>query len=305
MVIDPLSDMLSLVNAQSAITAGLIAGGSWALRIRPPRELKFYAVIKGSCFMVYPRASPFRVEMGDVVLCTGVPQIVLASDLTIEPVEATAVLHDAADGYAIVGDVEEVVLLFGHVSLDPIRGRLLLDVLPPIIHVSGESPEAIVVKQMLAQLDAEVRADRVGAGLASKILTQLMFIQLLRAHLAGPNRALLHPGWLRAIADEEIAPALHSMHGDPGRPWQLDDLAKAARMSRTTFVLRFKTAAGVAPLRYLSILRMLLAARALREENTSVSAIALSLGYSSESAFSNAFKRETGLAPKRYRTSIK
>ena len=34
-----------------------------------------------------------------------------------------------------------------------------------------------------------------------------------------------------------------------------------------------------------------------------VSSLALSLGYTSESAFSNAFKRVTGIAPKRYRTS--
>ncbi len=35
-----------------------------------------------------------------------------------------------------------------------------------------------------------------------------------------------------------------------------------------------------------------------------VSALALSLGYTSESAFSNAFKRMTGIAPKRYRVAM-
>lgn len=51
--------------------------------------------------------------------------------------------------------------------------------------------------------------------------------------------------------------------------------------------------------------RMPLAERALRAENVLVSALALSLGYTSESAFSNAFKRTIGMAPKRYRDAAR
>ena len=46
---------------------------------------------------------------------------------------------------------------------------------------------------------------------------------------------------------------------------------------------------------------MHLAERALREEGAPVAELAQSLGYSSESAFSHAFKRVTGVGPKRYR----
>ena len=52
----------------------------------------------------------------------------------------------------------------------------------------------------------------------------------------------------------------------------------------------------------LQSLRMRLAEHELREGSSSVSQLALSLGYGSESAFSNAFKRTTGIAPKRYRS---
>ena len=65
------------------------------------------------------------------------------------------------------------------------------------------------------------------------------------------------------------------------------------------------TAAGLAPLTYLTKWRMRLAERALREKNTPVSVLARSLGYTSESAFSNAFKRVTGHAPKRYRSAVR
>jgi AraC-like DNA-binding protein len=76
-------------------------------------------------------------------------------------------------------------------------------------------------------------------------------------------------------------------------------------MSRTTFVVRFKTVAGVPPLTCLLNWRMSIAERALRSEDIPVSALALSLGYTSESAFSNAFKRTIGIAPKRYRDAAR
>jgi AraC-like DNA-binding protein len=110
-------------------------------------------------------------------------------------------------------------------------------------------------------------------------------------------------GWLRTMSDPRLAPALSLMHAEPARAWQLDELADACAMSRTTFALRFRTATGVAPLTYLTDWRMRLAGRALINGTESVASIALSLGYTSESAFSNAFKRVTGQSPRNYRAS--
>jgi AraC-like DNA-binding protein len=95
------------------------------------------------------------------------------------------------------------------------------------------------------------------------------------------------------------------MHGTPGRGWTLGELAKASAMSRTSFATHFKSVAGVAPLSYLTEWRMLLARRALRDDQHTISQIATSLGYTSESAFSNAFKRATGSAPRHYRDAAR
>jgi len=95
------------------------------------------------------------------------------------------------------------------------------------------------------------------------------------------------------------------MHGDPARDWHLPELAKAAAISRTAFATHFKSVAGVAPLAYLTEWRMRVAERQLRESAKPVARIARSVGYTSEAAFSTAFKRVTGHSPRRRRAAAK
>jgi AraC-like DNA-binding protein len=66
--------------------------------------------------------------------------------------------------------------------------------------------------------------------------------------------------------------------------------------------LRFKTITWLAPIDYLSPLRMLLASDRLAAGRESVAAIALSLEYDSDAAFSTAFKRIMGNSPREYAT---
>jgi AraC-like DNA-binding protein len=49
---------------------------------------------------------------------------------------------------------------------------------------------------------------------------------------------------------------------------------------------------------------MLLAQRDLRSSDTRIRSLALQLGYSSESAFSSAFKRHVGESPLSYRSKV-
>ncbi len=301
---DPFSDILKLTNAETVISGGFTAGGSWAIRWPQLEKIMFSALVKGGCWLrIDGEETPVRGEAGDVFLLSAQRPFVLASDLAAVPVDAERVF--TGDGYktAKLGDRDDCVQIGGYVWLDPSSGGLLADVLPPLVHVQATSPQATILRWLLDQLVREQAAELPGASLASSQLAQLIFVQILRAHLetSGPFAA----GWLRALSDRRIAPALRLMHGDPGRAWQLEELAKAAAMSRTSFALHFKTAAGAAPLTYLTEWRMRLAERALREQNIPVADLARSLGYTSESAFSNAFKRVTGNAPRSYRTAVR
>lgn len=301
---DPFSDILKLTQAQSLLTGGLLAGGEWAIRFPAPDKIKFFAVVKGHCWVnIEGLPEPIRFEKGDVGLLSARRWSVLSSAPGITPCEAMDIFSKAGSSIAQLGDGSEFAHIGGHVLLDPVSGPLLLDVLPPWIHIRASTPQAAVFSWLLERLLEEREMDQPGSQLASAQLAQLLFIQILRAHLAASGP--LNAGWLRALGDARIAPALRLMHGEPARNWHLDDLAKACAMSRTTFATHFKAAAGVPPLTYLTDWRMRLAKRALGEGDRSVAALARELGYTSESAFSTAFKRVTGNSPKAYRIGLR
>jgi AraC-like DNA-binding protein len=240
--------------------------------------------------------------MGDVFVVPAERSYVLASDTKERPADGLELFTKARDNVGKVGSGGDFLAVGGHVALDENRGGFLAEVLPPLIHVGRGSSEAPTIRWLLDQLIQEVTANRPGSTLASKQLAQLLFVQIIRFYLSAAKP--LTTGWLRALNDERLAPALRSMHREPGRDWHLGELAKQVGMSRTSFATRFKAVAGLAPLTYLSNLRMRLAEQALREGKMSVSALGESLGYASDSAFSNAFKRMTGMAPKHYQALV-
>ncbi|WP_210290669.1 AraC family transcriptional regulator [Rhizobium sp. BK650] len=301
---DPFSDILKFTNAETLVTGGFTAGGPWAIRFPVPKTIKFFAVVKGSCWVdIDGEPEPMLFEAGDVGLLSARRSFVLSSAPGVPAVEAMSLFSGAGRSTAQLGDGEDFAHIGGHVLLDPVSGRLLADVLPPWIHISAASRQASTIRWILDQLVNERASAEPGTRLACAQLAQLLFIQILRAHLK--TAALMPPGWLRALSDPRLAPALRLMHGDPARSWHLDELASACAMSRTTFAFHFRTISGAAPLTYLAEWRMHLAQRALREETTPVAVIARSLGYTSESAFSNAFKRMTGSSPRACRDAAR
>jgi AraC-like DNA-binding protein len=108
-------------------------------------------------------------------------------------------------------------------------------------------------------------------------------------------------GWAAALNDRATTAALRAMHRDPARPWTVATLAAEAGLSRAPFARRFTALVGQPPLNYLTWWRMTLAARLLRESDAPLNAVAGRVGYGSEFAFANAFKRRYGTAPGRYR----
>ena len=301
---DPLTDVLTLASARCVRIGTLKAGGTWALKFPPPQKIKLTAVVKGTCWLaVDGERAPLRLETGDVFVVPAERSDVLASDLKASQLDGLALFTRATDNVATVGDGKDFFAIGGHVSLGsrprrPARRRA----------ATADSRRCQFVRSLddtMAPRPTRERSDHESTGRRTWHRSSLRSSCSFRS--SGSIlllRTTVTTGWLRALNDERIAPALRLMHGEPSRAWRLSELAKHVGMSRTSFALRFKANAGVAPLSYLQNLRMRLAEQGLREGTMSVAELAESLGYESDSAFSNAFKRRTGMAPKQYQSVL-
>ncbi len=299
---DPLTQILRLAEARSVVSGELKASGSWALKVPAPEQIKFMAVVKGGCWLHREgKKKPTRIEAGDVIFHSEPRSFVLYNDPDVDPVDAQTLYENLETPVVVLGKGDAFHLIGGHVNVDPAFAEHLSDLFPKWLHLQGIKPEAKTLRWLLEQLVFENTSSLPGADSAAAQLAQLMFIQVLRSHLGSAKPSA--PGLFRILGDPKLAPAVRLIHNRPEEPWQLEELAKAAGMSRTTFAVYFKSVAGISPLAYLSEWRMQVARKMLRQENVTIAILAESLGYASESAFSSAFKRVTGLAPKHYRTS--
>lgn len=300
MTADPLSDVLELVQARCSLSARIVAGGTWARRFSNLDAIKFCAAIEGACWCFMDgMATPARFNAGDVLVTNGTRSLILASDPALIAGAVNTPFVQDQDGSYRIGIGGDFAMLAGVVRIDDRRQSLLLDGLPPMLHVLGTTPEASAIGWLLKQLVYEMElTERPGRAVILAELAQLLFVNTLRAYLAhAPENDM---GWLKGLGDRRLAAALSRMHAEPRRPWSLEDLAQAAGMSRTSFAVRFREAMGMPPLTYLTHWRMHVAERQLLAGVT-VAEVADAIGYTSESAFSHAFKRNMGIAPGRYR----
>jgi AraC-like DNA-binding protein len=130
-------------------------------------------------------------------------------------------------------------------------------------------------------------------------LPELVLIEVLRVHLATAPAA--DHGWLAALRDPVLAPALSLLHTSPEHKWTVAELASRAAVSRSLLDERFRQVLDRSPIRYLTEWRMHLAEELLATTDTGVATIARRVGYESEEAFSRAFKRARGLSPSHWR----
>jgi AraC-like DNA-binding protein len=87
-------------------------------------------------------------------------------------------------------------------------------------------------------------------------------------------------------------------------PLDVDDLARAAGLSRAHFSREFRRAFGEPPHAYLLTRRLERAAALLRSTDNSVAEICLAVGLQSVGSFTTSFSRTYGKSPTAYRDSF-
>lgn len=173
---------------------------------------------------------------------------------------------------------------------------------PPLIHIRpAETPAAEWLEATLRLLAWETREVRPGTETIVSRLTDVIFVQVLRAWIESLPEG--EGGWMGALRDRRIGAALAHLHRSPEADWSNASLAQKVGMSRSRFAARFTALVGEPPLSYLTRWRLETAARLLREGELGLGEISERVGYRSEAAFSKAFRRRFGTPPGAYRRS--
>ncbi|MYM65765.1 helix-turn-helix domain-containing protein [Pseudoduganella sp. FT55W] len=298
---DPLSDVLSLLKPRSYMAGGFDAGGDWSLQFPQHEGIKCYAIVTGQCWLaVEGVAEPVLLKAGDCFLLPRGLPFRLTSDLSLPPQDARELLRRrraAGTGVGLINEGGECFLVGGHFVFNGRHTSILLEALPPVSHVHKEADRE-ALRWSLEKLVQELIERRPGCELVAQHMAHMMLVQALRLVLAQEENDGV--GWLYALADPQIGNAIGALHSEPAQRWTLESLAQHIGMSRSTLALKFKQTVGASPMEYLTRWRMLLAGDRLVHTSQPVSAIAQSLGYESDSAFSTAFKRVMGCSPRQY-----
>jgi AraC-like DNA-binding protein len=296
---DPLSDVLSLLKLQSFFSGGFEAGGDWSIRIPAENGIKFYAAIRGDCWLAVDGVpEPVHVVAGECLLLPSGREIRVASDLRLPSVDVYAVAPAVKDGRVNrYNGGNDFASIGGNFTLAGEYTSVLIGMLPPIVHIRNE-PDKAMLRWCVERMRDELREPQPGGFLVAQQLATLLLVAALRLHLADGTKGGV--GWLFALADPHMAAAINAMHERPAERWTLQTLAERVGMSRTSFAVTFKETVGASPIEYLTRWRMMLASDRLANSNDSLAEIAGALGYESESAFSTAFKRLNGCSPRQY-----
>ena len=294
---DPLSDVLSQLQPRAYVTGAISAGDPWSLQLPAYRGIKCYMVVAGTCWLAIEDGSPVRLQQGDCLLLPHGRSFVIASDLNLPPVDARTIISSVAryNGVLPVTPGQDFLLLGSHFDLES-GAHFLLDALPPVVLVTGDE-QCASMRWAVQRLLSEMRQPQIGGALVAQQVAYTLLIDALRLHQKQSNHG---PGWFTALAEPQIRIALACLHERPAHAWKLEELAHAAGLSRTVLAQKFRRVVGETPIAYLTRWRMTLAANRLSEKEQALTAVALHVGYQSQSAFCAAFKRHFGMPPQQF-----
>lgn len=160
--------------------------------------------------------------------------------------------------------------------------------------------EDLLVAQIVRTLALEVgsgRADR----LLVDSLSMALAVQVAR-RFAGAR--VPDDAEARGLSRERLRRVLDHIEARLGEDLSLAELAGVACLSPFHFSRCFKRAVGIGPQRYVAHRRIERAKEMIRTTDEPLAAVAQAMGFADQSHFTNAFRRETGATPARFRAAL-
>lgn len=184
-MLDPVSEIVNLLQPQTPFSKRIDGAGLWGLR-RDMVDRPYYAIVlEGRCSLAVDDRSPVVLEEGDFVLIPSAGSFMLnALDASAETVDETETV--LTPFHCQQGDRDGVVnarLLSGYCSFASPDADVLLALLPNMVHVRDDARLSVLVKLVAEEVEIERPARDVVLG----HLLELLFLEALRssASIAG------------------------------------------------------------------------------------------------------------------------
>ena len=299
------ADLLQSVHLRSTLYFRPELGAPWGFSLAD-HGTAFHIVADGRCWVqVTDVTQALELVAGDFVVVPRGDAHIMRDSATSTVVDffelAKRSAPDNKGVFRAGGSGAITKLVCGGMQFDNGPTDPLLAVLPSLIHVKGKGGMgATWLQATVSQVIEELDSSRAGAQAVVTRLADILFIKAVRTYFEQDVDTVQY-GWLAAIRDPHVGPALAQLHARPQEPWTVASLARHVAVSRSLFAEKFAKLVGEPPLRYLKRLRLNAAAIRLRSTNDKLSAIAVDTGYESAAALTKAFKRILGKSPGDYR----
>ena len=294
--LDPLDAALGALQPRGAFLFRSELGAPWGFATEPG-PATFHIVEQGRCVLTADGQTE-ALEAGDLAVTPHGSATTFAD----APRRATPPLDSLLDGADldrtfVLRNTEagpQTVLVCGGVAFDDAVPHPVLAALPPVFVLRGAMVDGTPwLANTLRFLACESQSRRPGAATVMGHLGSVVFVQAIRAALAGGAQA---PGWLGALSDPYVGPALVTIQAAPERRWTVEALGREVGLGRSAFAARFRTSVGESPMQHVTRWRVYRAGQLLRHD-VPLAEVAGRVGYESEAAFGRAFKRWTGRSP--------
>ncbi len=299
---DILSNILSKVKLTSVVYFKSDFYEPWGMEIPKGPFAQFHIVTKGQC-VLKTKGKSIQLFVGDIVVFPLGESHWLANNEESKRYNGQDVVKSILSGKSFFeGDKLSTTLVCGHIEFDKSLGHPFIKELPSIIHINDTDLKQFYwLKSIIDLVIEEAAKEQSGSGSIVNKLGEILFVHTLRAYIEKNKSG---NGFVAAIQDKRISKVLKEIHSTPQNDWRIEQLAKIAAMSRTSFSNRFKQLTGETPFNYITQWRLLIAKELLEESSLSVGEIAEQVGYQSESAFNRVFKKREFLTPLKFRQNI-
>lgn len=300
---DILAQVLDRVRLGGTLLFHFELGHPWNLELPARPYALFHYLSQGTATLALEPGREIQMTEGDFVVITRGEPHVFYSDRSAEPLRIQDI-ERASSRFGVVrhGSRAEPLstMICGNFTVSrPLFGSVL-ELLPAVL-VLKPTADGGWLEAILRRMVSESAAERPGQSVALSRLTEVLFVEVLRSWIASLSPG--QGGWLGAISDPHIGPALKLIHENPERPWTLSELGQRVGLGRSVFSARFTRLVGQSMHRYVIERRMAEGAFLLETSGEPISRIASRVGYETAAAFSKLFHRHHGLSPGRYRAS--